>query len=162
TVPSKIPLPDAPTTLEPMPSAKPGAAPGTSSTSGSGAGRTSYSVRPSATKTAVRLGSGLATERATIGRPGRQSSAEAATERAAGDEDNPLDPLPPLGLPGEVTESSAASPAPSAFGPEGKGGAVAAARASDAPTEDAVNLLGADAAAEPGTAPGAPTGIARF
>jgi protein tyrosine phosphatase (PTP) superfamily phosphohydrolase (DUF442 family) len=164
TVPSKVPLPDAPTTLEPTPSARPGGAPGTGSTSGlgSGAGRTSYYTRQSATKTAVRLDSGLAPGRASISRPSTEPSDDATT---SGEDDNPLDHLPPLGLPGEVTQSATASPAPSAAQPEGKAGVgvgtSAASRSSGSTVEDAVSLLAADTTAEPDAVAGAGTGIAR-
>jgi protein tyrosine phosphatase (PTP) superfamily phosphohydrolase (DUF442 family) len=166
TVPSNVPLPDAPTTLEKIPSARPGATPGTSSTSGSGAGRTSYYTRQSATRTAVRLDSGLTTGRASISRPAPDSTRDATSETTSADDDNPLDHLPPLGLPGEVTQSATASPAPSAAQPKGKagGGALSSAsgRASDSTAEEEVSLLPADTTAELDAVAGAGTGIARF
>jgi protein tyrosine phosphatase (PTP) superfamily phosphohydrolase (DUF442 family) len=165
-VPSNGGSTEAPTNLERIPSARPGTAPGTSSTSGSGAGRTSYYTRQSATKTAVRLDSGLATERASISRPAQDSNQGATSDPASGDDDNPLDHLPPLGLPGEVTQSAAASPTPPAARPEGKTGDVpvsaAPARSSDSTAEDGVSLLAADTTAEPDAGAGAGNGIARF
>lgn len=165
TVPSNVPLPsDGPTYLEKAPSAKPGPnlVPGTGSTSGSGAGRTSYVTRPSTTRTAVRLDGGPAAGRASIARPAQDSSRDVATEATPGEEDNPLDHLPPLGLPGEVTQAATASPAPSASRPEGKAGAGAAARPSGASDDDGVSLLPADASAESEAPAGSGTGIARF
>ena len=62
-----------------------GGAPGTGSTSrtGSGAGRTGYYTRQSATRTAVRLDSGLAPGRASVSRPARMPSDDARHEAAA-------------------------------------------------------------------------------
>jgi protein tyrosine phosphatase (PTP) superfamily phosphohydrolase (DUF442 family) len=167
TVPSNVPLPENPTILEKAPSASPGRSlvPNSSSTANPGARPTSYFGRTFGRKTAVRLDSGLATEPTSAGRPARQSPRDAATSATTNDEDNPLDHLPPLGLPGEVTQSSADSPAPSASRPEGKPGAApdsAAATASSATEGDGVRLLPGDLMAEPEAAPAAGTGIARF
>ena len=145
-IPSTVPQSDAPTILSPNnevpPSVRPGPAPSTGATSGSGGSRTSYVTRPSATKTAVRLDAGMTPDRASIARPTKETPADDAGLAAAGPDDNPLDRLPPLALPGEVTQA-AGSPVPPAARPEGV-----------SPAGDGVSLLGPDAA-EPETPAGA-------
>src|SRR5262249_55896197 len=120
-VPSVVPpSPDNPTTLDAIPKARRAPLPGNGSTSGPGAPRPGYFTRQTSTRTAVRLDSGDST--------GRTSSPRRATDARSREdsreEDNPLDHLPPLSLPGEVTQSETTSSAPSATRPEGKAGDV--------------------------------------
>ena len=164
-IPSTVPVsPDNPTNLDAVPKTRIVPLPsGSNSTSGSGARPTGYYTgQSSSTKTAVRLDSGRMIE-ATTG-AGSASSANGENSR---DDDNPLDHLPPLGLPGEVTQSEHLSPAPSASEPEGKPGDPSSSETSESsegsPSQDSVSLaLPADAWTEnDGTTDGG-TGIARF
>ena len=150
-----------PIDLEPAPTARPG----TSSTSGSGAGRTSYIGRPSTTRTAVRLDSGLTPDRASLHRSKSGLSSDGPPTPAEADEDNPLDHLPPLDLPGEVTKSADTPPATR---PEGgfpartvEGGTASAE--AERP-EKGIHLLAAESVSdsEPAPAPGGRNGMARF
>ncbi len=152
-----------PIDLEPAPTARPG----TSSTSGSGAGRTSYLGRPSTTRTAVRIDSGLTPDRASLHRSKPGPSSDGPPSPAEADEDNPLDHLPPLDLPGEVTKSADNPPATR---PEGKSSVSTveggeARSAVDRP-ENGVRLLATEAVSDPepapAPAPGGRNGMARF
>jgi Putative phosphatase (DUF442) len=165
-IPSTVPL-DTPPTLDPIPKARSVPLPGSTSTSGSGAVKTSTTMRPYSSRTAARLDAGPTTR--PISRSG--SGQEAAGPEESRDDDNPLDHLPPLGLPGEVTNAEVTSPAPSAFEPEGKAGEGSTPGSSSRPgparAEDRTSLSlskPTDSAPEPDPSPGsgAGTGIARF
>ena len=95
-------VPDTPSTLDPVPKAQAVPCPGSSSTSGSGAAKTSTFTRPSST-------SDRGPTRRGLDRPVRFLDLRPASSRRRRREDDPgtttipLDHLPPLGLPGEVT-----------------------------------------------------------
>jgi hypothetical protein len=166
---STVPVvPDRPTDLDSIPSARPAPLPnGSSSTSGSGARSTSYYTRQSSMRTAVRLKSGGSTEDSKGA--ARASSRNASPDEDARDDDNPLDHLPPLGLPGEVTNSETTPPAPSALKPEGNPGQHPPSQSStgSGPADEADDAsltltTSMNAAPEVDATPGAATGIARF
>src|SRR5262249_31566806 len=86
---------------------------------------------------------------------------DAPNREISRDDDDLFEHLPPLALPGEVTQVETTSPAPSAPWPEGKSGdgpvSDASARSEDARAEDEVSLtVAADTSSGPGT------GMARF
>lgn len=160
---STVPL-DTPNDLEQAPKTR--VVPGpTGAATNPGAGKASYTLRQPATRTATRLESVPADRRATE----PSSSGKSTPDQGAGPgDDNPLDHLPPLGLPGEVTSMGTNPPAPSASGPGGQAGdrspAVPAARNEGIAGDDRVGLsLPADADGAPEADPAsAATGIARF
>jgi protein tyrosine phosphatase (PTP) superfamily phosphohydrolase (DUF442 family) len=159
---------DSPTIMEPAPTAKPGTTttPSTSSSTGSGAGRTSYNSTQSAARTAVRIDSALPAGRTSISAPAKAPSRNTSSDATTIEDDNPLDHLPPLGLPGEVTRSEATSPAPSASRPEGNSGistAFEAATASAASrVEDSISLSSVDLPPDAVAGAGPGKEIARF
>jgi hypothetical protein len=163
-VPSTVPVsPDNPTTLDAIPKARSTPLPGSSSTSGSGASRSGYYTRQTSTRTAVRLDAGASTGRTSDSR----SSKDRKGREDSQEDDNPLDHLPPLALPGEVTQAETRSSAPSAHGPEGRAGDIslseASARSGDLRAEDEVSLtVSADSPSGVEPTPGGATGIARF
>jgi protein tyrosine phosphatase (PTP) superfamily phosphohydrolase (DUF442 family) len=167
TVPSNVTVP--PTTLEPLenpPKVRSVPAPGTSSNStGSGAKATGFYTRQTSTRTAARLDAGPPPRRASAARPAEASSSDPASR----DEDNLFDHLPPLALPGEVTQAETKTPAPSAPRPEGSSGDLAipekSTRAETPRAEDGVGVtLAADPSpeADSSASPAGPAGIARF
>jgi protein tyrosine phosphatase (PTP) superfamily phosphohydrolase (DUF442 family) len=173
TAPSNVTAPqvDTPSQLEPLPSAKPGAANGATGSSGSGARPTSYTTGRPGSSTAMRSSRGVSSTPANSSTPASRSaqdssgSAGAATDGSL--EDNFLDHLPPLGLPKEVTKSSASPPAPPAAPADAKTGAAApaepTARRAGAPTEAEFALtIAAEPAPETVTTAGVGAGITRF
>ncbi len=165
TVPSDVTAP--PTNLSPIegtPKSRSVPLPGTSSSStGSGAKTTGYYPRPGTTRTAVRVAPGSSSRRASTA---RSADTSPGSEDSRAD-DNPLDHLPPLDLPGEVMQSESRTPAPSANRPEGSSGdhvvPETSARSNAQQGEDNVGLtLATDPAPEADSNPAGPTGIARF
>jgi protein tyrosine phosphatase (PTP) superfamily phosphohydrolase (DUF442 family) len=175
TAPSNVTNPPGnPIELEPAPSAKPGATPsgpGATGSSGSGARATSYSTRRPGTSTALRSGRSLSSTPASSPEP-TSRSAQASSNTSGGTaegslDDNFLDHLPPLGLPGEVTKSAASPPAPPAAPADPKTGAAPndepTAQRGDAPTEAEFALtIASEPAPETVSTAGAGTGIAHF
>ncbi len=143
--------------------------PGSTSTSGSGAVKTSTTMRPYSSRTAARIDAGPDDA---AGIPFRRPGREAAGEEESRDDDNPLDHLPPMGLPGEVTNAEVTSPTPSAFEPEGKAGGGSVPASSPGPgatrpeNKTNLSLYETDGSRQPKSDPspgsGAGTGIARF
>ncbi len=120
-VPSTVITPETPSDLNAVPKARAVPLPGQTSTSPS-AGRASYTLRSSATRATALLGADRATRPASGSSLDAGSSPETKTDDAAG-VDNPLDHLPPLSLPGEVTRGAEVNPpAPSASEPGGNPG----------------------------------------
>jgi hypothetical protein len=118
-------------------------------------------ARSSRTSTAPELTRGSARER-------ERSTAPAAGDEARRSEDaDPLDHLPPLDLPSEVTHSASTPPTPPAADPEAKppteSPQPAVSLRPDAAVADPVRLTAAaDPAPEPAAPGGAGPGIARF
>lgn len=162
--PSDVSVPGNLSPIEPKPKASIAPLPGSSSSNtGTGNKTTGYYARQTSTRTAARLDSDLPAKPASNARP----APPPAPDEAAGQDDNPLDHLPPLALPGELTQDETKLPAPSAPRPEGTSGDRPApehsARADAPRREDASSpALVADAAPEPDASPATPTGIARF
>ena len=168
--------PDNPTQLESIPSARPGPPPsgGTGSSTGSGVRPSSYySTRRPGTSMASRSSRTVSSSPASTSQPAR--SAQASLPDAQGGtaegsmDDNFLDHLPPLALPGEVTNSSAAPPAPPAPPAPANAKTGAAAKAeptvqrAHAPTEAEFALtIASEPAPETVSTAGAGTGITRF
>lgn len=174
-VPSTVIPQDNPTQLdrvEPLPKARSAPLPGTQSSTGTSGGKASYSLRSSSVRSTARL------DTDTSARPASGSSIDSGLSPATAAEDatggdNPLDHLPPLSLPGEVTSGvEAKSPAPSAESPGGNPGTrpLSASGTVAASTDGAADGIGLGLVAasdggtdiEPAAPAGANTGIARF
>ncbi|MHB1561884.1 MAG: hypothetical protein ACYC61_30915, partial [Isosphaeraceae bacterium] len=123
-VPSTVVTPDSPTQLESVPKARAVPLPsGPQSSTGTSGGKASYSLRSSSVRSTARLDAD-ASARPASGSSVVGGSSSATTIEDASGSDNPLDHLPPLSLPGEVTSGiEAKSPAPSANSPGGNPGA---------------------------------------
>lgn len=182
-VPSTVTTPDSPTQLdkvERVPSARPVQPPGPQSSTGTSGGKASYSLRSSSVRSTARLDADTSARPASGSSVVGGSSSATTIEDSSG-ADNPLDHLPPLSLPGEVTSGiEAKSPAPSANSPGGNPGArplsasgPASSSSSSSSSPDAAAGgagigLGLAAATEggadvePAAPAGANTGIARF
>ena len=160
-----------PTDLEPAPTAKPGAASGSSGSSSSGVRKSSYTARRSSTSTAMQTTRSITSTPASTTRPTSlplQENANMSGATSDGSlEDNILDHLPPLGLPKEVTTTSASPPAPPAPPANKKTGetvsVVPTAQRGGAPTEpDFALTIAAETASEPVSTVGVAVGIHYF
>ena len=170
TSPSNVPpsASDSPSYLEEAPpKAKAGPTGGSSST-GSGARSTSYYARRPSTPTAMRSRRSPMSSPASTPEPTSQSaqasSNRSGNEPANGNDDNVLDHLPPLDLPGEVTKT-ASPPTPPAAGAEAKASQAApgdrTTQRDTAPVEADLPLAVATDPV-PETASAAGIGITRF
>ncbi len=178
-VPSTVVTPDSPTQLESVPKARAVPLPsGPQSSTGASGAKASYSLRSSSVRSTARLDADAAARPASGSSVAGGSPAATTIEDMSG-ADNPLDHLPPLSLPGEVTSGiEAKSPAPSANSPGGNPGARPLSASGPAPGSASSSPDGAaadggiglglaaategNADVEPAAPAGANTGIARF
>ncbi len=176
TAPSNVSpsTPNNPIDLEPAPTAKPGATSGgtgPSGNSGSGVRPLGYTTRRPGTSTTMRSGRSISsTPDSTTqltSRSAQDASPPAGSPAEGSLEDNFLDHLPPLGLPKEVTKSSATPPSPPSAPADTKSReadkADSAAQRGGAPTEAEFALtIAADPTPETVSTAGAGAGFAHF
>ncbi len=187
TSPSNVspPVIDTPSQLDPAPTARPipGPGGGPQTSTGSGARATSYSPSRASTSSTTRTGRTLSSSPASTPEPTPRSAQAALNTRRGSargwNEDDFLDHLPPLDLPGDVTQSAATPPVPPAApAAEKKTGQADQAQPStksdgdskavptaqqDNPSEPEFTLtLASDSAPETVSTAGAGAGIAHF
>ena len=171
TAPSTVP-PAPAGELEPIPSARPGA-----STPSPGAGsanpRTGFYTGPAGARLAARRAPTLARSPNLSAapeptrRPAQERSSSAVDDARRSEDPDPLDHLPPLDLPSEVTHSANTPPTPPAADPEAKrpkeSPKPAVSLRQDASVADPVRLTAAaEPAPESASTGGAGPGIAKF